>query len=93
MSRTMQNNNNSKLQREQIEITLNKLNSLKSQVVRLRIKCEKLRLETEKNKKNICELCEKSILKDEKVTFKNTSKKITNHFHKSCFEILVAWLN
>ena len=80
MNRTMQKENNSKLNKEQIEITLNKLNSLKRQVVRLRIKCEKLRLETEKNKKNICEFCEKSILKDEKVTFKNTSKKITNHF-------------
>ena len=93
MNRTIQNYNNSKHHKEQIEITLSKLNSLKSQIIKLRIKCEKLKFETEKINKNICEKCKKSIIEDQKVTFKDTSKKITKHFHQSCFEILVACSN
>lgn len=93
MNRIIQNYNNSKHHKEQIEVTLSKLNSLRSQIIELRVKFEKLKFETEKRNKKICEKCKKEIRKDEKVTFKNTSKKITNHFHKSCFEILVACLN
>jgi hypothetical protein len=93
MKPKMQVNNGKRYRKEQIETTLDKLNTLKSKVIELRIKCEKLKLQTEKRKENSCKKCKKAIVKDEEVTFKNSSGKITQHFHKHCFEKLVACLN
>ena len=90
MRSKMQAYNNLRYRKEKIETTLDRLNSLKSRVVELRIKCEKLKLQTEKRNENICKRCKKAIIKDEEVTFKDSSGKITQHFHKRCFETLVA---
>jgi uncharacterized protein with PIN domain len=88
----MQTYNNRRYSKEQIETTLIRLNSLKVKVTELRIKCEKLKsLQTEKLEKR-CKECNKKIIRGKEVTFKDSSGKITQYYHKHCFETLVAYL-
>jgi hypothetical protein len=79
--------------KEQIETTLIRLNSLKLKVTELRVKCEKLkRLQKEKRIENICRSCNKKIIHGKEVTFKASSGKITQYYHKHCFDTLIAYL-
>ena len=74
-------------QKNQIENTMNKLNSLKFKVTELRIKCEKIKkLQTE----NYCRVCRKSIIKGEEITFKDSSRTIKQYYHKTCFGELIS---
>ena len=71
----------------QIENTMNRLNSLKFKVTELRIKCEKIKkLQTEKQ----CKVCRKTIIKGEEITFKDSSRTIQQHYHKTCFGSLLS---
>jgi hypothetical protein len=92
MRAKMQVYNNKRYRKEQIETTLTRLNSLKLKVTALRIKCEKLRLQTEKRTENKCKKCKKTINNGEEIVFKDSSGKITQYYHKHCFETLVACL-
>lgn len=90
MRTKMQANNNRIYQRIQIATTVDRLNSLKKKVTELRIKCEKLKSQTEKQNENKCRKCKKVIIVGEEVIFKNSSRKIIQHFHKHCFEKLIT---
>jgi hypothetical protein len=89
----MQAYNRRTYRKKQIETTLDRLNSLKRRIIELRIKCEKLKLQTEKRNENNCNKCKKAIVKGEEVTFKDSSGKNIQYFHKQCFEKLVACTN
>ncbi|MCW3997370.1 MAG: hypothetical protein NWF10_02230 [Candidatus Bathyarchaeota archaeon] len=89
----MQTYNNRTYPKEQIETTLIRLNSLKLKVTELRVKCEKLkRLQKEKLNENRCKACNKKITHSKEVTFKDPSGKITQYYHKHCFETFIAYL-
>ena len=81
---------NKKLQKEQIETALVRLNSLKSKVVNLRINLEKIKVQTEIKSRNICKKCENLITKNEEVVFREHSGKNVQHFHRKCFESLIS---
>ncbi len=71
----------------QIEKTKNRLNSLKFKVTELRRKCEKIKKQqTEKQ----CRVCRKTIIKGEEITFKDSSRTIQQHYHKTCFGALLS---
>ena len=80
-------------QKERMEIVLVRLNSLKSKVIDLRNNLEKLKAQTEIKSRNKCEKCKNPIIKGEEVTFSDHSGKIIQHFHKKCFERLIASIN
>jgi hypothetical protein len=90
MRTKMQANSDRRYRRIQIETTMDRLNSLKNKVTELRIKCEKLKSQTEKQNENKCRKCKKVITAGEEVIFKNSSRKIIQHFHKNCFEKLIT---
>ena len=73
--------------KNQIENTMNRLTSLKFKVTELRIECEKIKkLQTEKQ----CRVCRKTISKGEEITFKDSSRTIQQHYHKTCFGALLS---
>jgi hypothetical protein len=81
---------NKKLQKEQIETAIVRLNSIKSKVVNLRVNLEKIKVQTEIESRNICKKCKNLITKNEEVIFKDHSGKKIQHFHRKCFESLIA---
>ena len=83
----MQGCDNRIYRKNQIENTMNRLNSLKFKVTELRIKCEKLKkLQNEKQ----CKKCRKTISEGEEITFKDPSRNIENYYHKNCFKSLLS---
>ena len=87
MRTKMQGCDNRIYRKNQIENTMNKINSLKFKVTELRIKCEKLKkLQNEKQ----CKKCRKTISEGEEITFKDPSRNIENYYHKNCFKSLLS---
>ena len=87
MRTKMQGYDNRIYRKNQIENTMNKINSLKFKVTELRIKCEKLKkLQNEKQ----CKKCRKTISEGEEITFKDSSRNIEHDYHKNCFKSLLS---
>lgn len=86
----MQAINRKLLQKEQIETALNRLSSIKSKVINLRVNLEKIKVQTEIKNRNICKKCKNPIPKNEEVTFRNQSGTKIQHFHRKCFESIIV---
>ena len=81
---------NKKLQKEQIETAIVRLNSLKSKVVNLRVNLEKIKVQTEIESRKLCKKCDNLISKKQEVIFRDHSGKNVQYFHRKCFEVLIA---
>lgn len=84
---------NKKLHKEKIETAIVRLNSIKIKVANLRRNLEEIKIQTEIESRNICKKCTNLITKNEEVIFKDHSGKTIKHFHRKCFESLIASIN
>jgi hypothetical protein len=77
--------------KEKVEAALAKLQSLKTQISELRMKCEALKqLQSEKRTDLLCSECGKLIDKGQEVMLKSTLGNLS-YYHKDCFKAI--WLS
>ena len=75
--------------KEKAEAVLIKLQSLRSQVSKLRIQCEALKkIQSEKTIDLKCDECGKSIVEDQEVALKDSFGKVKSYYHKECFKAI-----
>jgi len=78
--------------REKIEVTLIKLQTLKSEISELRLLCENLKksYSENENKALLCKECGGPMEQGEEVVVKNFTGTEKSYYHKECFQAF--WL-
>ena len=86
-SNDVRRRSNANARKEQVEITLAMLRSLKSQVSELRAQCEALK-NKQSEKGLTCSECGKLIDLGQEVTLRDSFGKVKSYYHKDCFKAI-----
>lgn len=76
--------------KEEVEVTLHKLQILKSRISELRAQCEELKKISSETKRNalLCSQCGEAIEPGQEIVVKGSGEVEKRQYHKECFKLL-----
>lgn len=76
--------------KEEVEVTLHKLQTLKARISELRAQCEELRRISSETKRNalLCSQCGEAIEPGQEIVVKGSGEAEKRQYHKECFKLL-----
>jgi hypothetical protein len=75
--------------KEEVEVTLRKLQTLKARISELRAQCEELKINSEtRGNALLCSQCGEAIEPGQEIVVKGSGEAEKRQYHKECFKLL-----